>query len=299
MFSSAKKESVSTQQLNETFNQLRQINPEDFEENTTMLATSIINIDRTEAQQIIINALRIAFAKHDTRDSVIRSKFIKSPTPESFNSTSNKEVLDNAKKGTEHHTLYKDMLSLSQDQKDQLKERFGITLTKFVICNLIFLYTEGSKVDTDKGHRNIFALGRQMLNSPWLLGATDRDIKLEFFIRVLKELCDTSPFVKYQNSSENFVTDAREKSQYKRALDCKDDSSYMAIVKEGGYHFIKGVNTANALTLFDNRTLEIINIGTVTALENTTKPYADGAPALFSPPVEEKIIAVTETPEYK
>jgi len=264
----------------ETFDQAK----EDFEQLTNTLANLIFNVDDSEVQEIIRKAFAIA---------KIKPPGSKTPTPKIFNTTKKIEVLENAKKGTEHHKLYKAMLSLSQEQKNQLKEKFGTstTLTQFAICNLILLYTEGSKLEAGKGARNAFAFARQALALSALFTTTDRNLKLEFLIYALTELRSSSPFSKYQHSTNNFITDTREASTYPRAK-MGDNTSFMTIIT-------RGVNTQNALMLFDNNTLEIITTtGTAAALEDTAsgeKLYADGAQTMFSPAGETKTSGPLET----
>ena len=107
---------------------------------------------------------------------------------------------------------------------------------------MINLYIEGNKLDVDKGVRNVFAVGRQFLGA--VVPATERQRKLAFFTRILSQLSESLP------PSMDFITNTRCVSEYKRAQEV-DDATYIGIIRSG-------VNTANALTLFDKDTLEII-----------------------------------------
>ncbi len=230
----------STQSSEENFSQLMRLDQEEFEQLTQALARSILHVDSSE-EAVLIREITEQVAETKPEISDVLKKFAPPPTAEELSTTSDARILENSKKGTNHHTLYKDMLSLTPEQKDQLMKKFGITLTKFAICNLINLYIEGNKLDGDKGVRNLFAVGRQFLGA--VVPATDRELKLEFFIHLLSQLSHSLP-------PRDFITNIRSASQYESAQE-DDDSTYIGIIR-------RGVNTANALTLFDKHTLEII-----------------------------------------
>lgn len=249
-----------------TFDDLMTLDAAVFSTLTNELASSILNLDDQGNQNLMREIVKTT-QKKDPQSAAILQSFISTPTPEAFHITSDETILENAQKGTEHHTLYKAMLACSAEQKAQLIEKFGVTLTKFAVCNLIFLYTEGSKIDTEKGIRNVFAMARKGLEAAFAM--TDRDLKLEFFTQVLKELDITPPFLRYKN--ESFVSATHEKSRYKRAKDI-DDAGYLSIIMAG-----RSVNVPNALTLFDPRTLAIVT-------NKLTGPaYTSGTQGMFPP----------------
>lgn len=224
-----------------TFEELMQLDVDQLNQKTNELADSILTLDENSK----INLMRDLAKKHPTLES-----FIPTPSTEALNITDNETVLANAEKHTEHHTLYKSMLALSNEQKEQLKEKLGTTLTKFAVINLLFLYIEGSKPSTAQGGRVLFAAARQTLNA--FFSATDRNYKTEFFIAVLAELYKTNPF----QHCRDFVKDRRETSQYPKAK-ALSDAAYLDVIR-------RGVNSENALTLFDANTLSIVTSVTAT-----------------------------------
>lgn len=242
----------------ETFAKLMALNETEFNNLTNQLADSILNLGADDSvayrQNLVTN-----LAETKPSAAATLASFVPTPTPEAFNTTTDEDVLSKAKKGTEHHTLYKEMLALSPEQKTMLQEKFGPTLTKFAICNLILLYTEGSKLDADKGVRNVFAFGRLALSAA--VSTTDRNLKLEFFTRLLAELDSPAPFSR--NHDVSFLSDANSTSQYSKV----DDASYLTAIT-------RGVNTRNAMTLFDTETLAMAMTTTAPAktAASTTSP---------------------------
>ncbi|MBP9726846.1 MAG: hypothetical protein KBD83_05230 [Gammaproteobacteria bacterium] len=233
-------EAKPTQSSEEKFSQLMLLDQAEFEQLTQALALSILHVDSSE-EAVFKREITGQVAETKPGISDFLKKFAPPPTAEELSTTSDTRILENSRKGTDHHVLYKDMLSLTPEQKEQLIEKFGITLTKFAICNLINLYIEGNKLDGAKGVRNLFAVGRQFLGA--VVAATDRELKLEFFTHLLSQLSHPLPLM-------DFITNTRSDSQYERAREA-DDATYIGIIRDG-------VNTANALTLFDKNTLEII-----------------------------------------
>lgn len=242
----------------ETFDKLMALNETEFDNLTNQLARSILNLGADDSvayrQHLVTN-----LAETKPSAAATLASFVPTPTPEAFNTTTDEGILSKAKKGTDHHTLYKEMLALSAEEKTSLKTRFGRTLTKFAICNLIFLYTEGSKLDADKGVRNVFAFARLALSAA--LSTTDRNLKLEFFTLLLAELYSPAPFSR--NHGVSFLSDANSTSQYSKV----DDANYLTAIT-------RGVNTLNAMTLFDAETLAMAITTTAPAktAASTTSP---------------------------
>lgn len=141
-------------------------------------------------------------------------------------------VDQHSQKGSDLHRLYKNMLALDPSQKNQLKEKFGLSLTKFAICSLLCLYREGTEISSNKTTmRNIAAFARRA--SGFFVDDTDRAIKTEFFVALLSSL---------DQHGDQFLDNFQaEKSRYENQLNT----------------ILNGVNVQNALTLFDDRTASV------------------------------------------
>ena len=276
-----------------TVNELMWREPECLAELTNNLADSILNIGTDGHANALRDIVKAAGIKNPVAAAVLKD-YITLPSPKALNKTVDETISANFKKGTPHHELYKNMLSLPAEEKAELIKYFGATLTKFAVCNLIFLYTEGDKISSDKGIRNMPAIARKISEKVASAGEAlglaslrdDRTLKLEFFTRVLAELHSETPFLRYQ--AENFVSTTREGSKYPLAKAC-NDAAYLAIITEG-----KSVNVPNALTLFDSDTRAIVT-NTFSA-----PTYAAGTQGLYSPPVADaKMSARSTSPEHK
>ncbi|MCD8525348.1 MAG: hypothetical protein LRY67_06445 [Gammaproteobacteria bacterium] len=121
-----------------------------------------------------------------------------------------------------------------------MKQKFGLSLTKFAICSLLCLYREGVEISSQKSaFRNIAAMGRRV--SRFFVEDTDREIKAEFFTALLEAL---------QNHGDQFLDYFQEeKARY--------ETSFPAI--------LDGVNVQNALTLFDDKTALVFELNSPTA----------------------------------